>query len=86
VSAAGKTAMIMDFREVRLFSGRDTDVVKYRMQRKGHAEEAAAFIAAVKGWGSGESAAPIPMEELLAVSRATFAMIRSSGSEQPVVL
>lgn len=86
VSAAGKTGMIMDFREVKLFSGRDTNVVKYKAQRKGHPEEAAAFMAAVKAGGSAQSSPPIPMDQVFAVSRATFAMIRSAGSEQPVAL
>jgi hypothetical protein len=49
-------------------------------QQKGFAEEAAAFVAAVRDG----SAMPIPFEELVAVTQATFLALESLGSGAPV--
>ena len=81
VTGNGKTAILVDFKEVRLFGGKKADVVKYRTQQKGHREEMAAFIAAVAKWGGEDTALPIPAAQLFASSHATLAMVRSAGGE-----
>jgi predicted dehydrogenase len=70
VHAGGVSAVIDDFRKGTIWrGGRRTDAGP---AGKGHAEEIAALIDAVRAGGP----APIPAERLLAVTRATFAVHR----------
>ena len=51
------------------------------MQDKGHGAECQAFVEAVRRGG----APPIPYESLAATTRATFAVLKSLATGQPVV-
>ena len=79
VSADGRTALCDNFRETRVAGGKATKTIN---QDKGQATAVAEVVAAVK---RGE-ASPFTLEELYAVSDATFAAGRSirSGRSEPV--
>jgi predicted dehydrogenase/threonine dehydrogenase-like Zn-dependent dehydrogenase len=81
VFGGGGVGVLDDFREVAVSrDGRRTRTRK-ASQDKGYDEEIAAFLAAVRG-----GAAPIPLESLVATTRATFAVEASlrSGAPEPV--
>jgi predicted dehydrogenase len=74
-SRGGRTAVIDDFRALTLH--RDGEASRRRVaSEKGHQAEADAFVAAIRAGGP----PPIPYDDLLAVTRATFAARRSLAS------
>ncbi len=75
----GAWACLDDFRELRMRRGGKERVVRKFSQDKGHRAEVRAFIDAVGG-----AAAPIPLVELLASTRATFAALQSLGNGLPI--
>ncbi|NNL66147.1 MAG: Gfo/Idh/MocA family oxidoreductase, partial [Myxococcales bacterium] len=79
VSGAGRTARCDNFRTTQLLGGR---AVKTWNQDKGQQTAIAETLAAVR---SG-SPSPIPLAEVSAVSRATFAILESCRSGVPVEL
>jgi predicted dehydrogenase len=73
VFGGGKIGVIDDFRVVTLAGGGKTQEKKLGSQDKGHAAGVAAFLKAVKEGGP----APIPWEDLRAVSLASILAVRS---------
>ena len=83
VFCGGKVAVLDDFRSLELVhNGQRNQQIARLRQDKGHQAGWQAFIDAVK---KGEPA-PIPVEQLIGVARATFAALTSlhSGQEEPV--
>ena len=83
VFGGGATAVLEDFRRLELRGrGRRQVFRSWLRQDKGHAAEWKAFVHAIKTGGE----APIPFEEIVATTLATFGVIesRSSGKPQPV--
>ncbi|MDQ3698047.1 MAG: bi-domain-containing oxidoreductase [Gemmatimonadota bacterium] len=78
--ADGRTTMLDNYRKLALHSGNRRRGSRLLNQAKGHAEEAAAFIAALR---SGEPM-PIPIDTLIAVTRAAFLVHRSLDTGAPV--
>ncbi|HEX8200494.1 MAG TPA: Gfo/Idh/MocA family oxidoreductase, partial [Isosphaeraceae bacterium] len=77
---AGRVGVIDDFRRVELYRGDRRRARKWGGQPKGHREEIAAFLAAVRAGAPG----PIPAADLLATTRATFAAVESIRTGRPV--
>ena len=80
VFAAQRSAVLDDFQQLTTYRDGREQVAWKGSQAKGHRQEAAAFLAAVKGQG----APPIPYEQLFAVTEATFAAEESLRSGLPV--
>lgn len=76
----GAWGLLDDFRRLELRRGGRRTASRARLQDKGHRPAVAAFFAAVR------ASAPPPLEELAAVSRATFAALESLRSGEPVRL
>jgi len=74
------TGIIHDFRELEVFSGSGRERKKLISQDKGQAGMVKAFVNRIRDGG----APLITAEELLAVSRATFAIIESIRTQQAV--
>lgn len=73
VFCGGSVAILNDFRELTLIRDGSKKIIKDRLrQDKGHQAEMVAFAAAMQ-----TGAPPIPYDELIAVSKATFAAMRS---------
>ncbi len=80
VFKGGRLAVLDDFRRLELVHNGQKQVHQSRMgQDKGHRASWAAFLAAAQ---SGKP--PIPYEQLLGVTRATFAAMQSLADGQPV--
>jgi predicted dehydrogenase len=79
VVGGGRVAALDDFRRVTLYSDRGRRTKRYRGQDKGHTAEIEAFVKAVKG----QTAAPIPFEEVRVVSLASILAVRSLREGQP---
>jgi predicted dehydrogenase/threonine dehydrogenase-like Zn-dependent dehydrogenase len=80
VSAGGRSAILENFRTLSLHRDNRRRRTRLLNQAKGHAQEVAAFIDAVR---SGD-AMPIAFPVLAAVTRATFMIHESLGSGMPV--
>lgn len=78
VFGQGRTAVIDNWLTAQLTANGKTK--KVRGSGKGHAEEAAAFIDAIRSGGTHA----LPFEQSVAVTRATFAIAESLVSEMPV--
>ncbi len=78
----GRTAILDNYRTLALHSSNRRRRTRMLNQAKGHAQEAEAFIRAVRAGG----VMPIPHAALLAVTRATFMIHRSLDSGAPVAL
>jgi predicted dehydrogenase/threonine dehydrogenase-like Zn-dependent dehydrogenase len=76
------TAVLEDFRELRLRRRGKEKTIRRLSQDKGHRAELKAFFAALRSGGS----APIPISELAAVTRATRAALDSLSSRTPIDL
>jgi len=76
----GKSAVINDFKELLLFSNGKRKTIKLSSQDKGQARELKSFFDAVKG----KTAPAIEFKELYASSFATFKIIESLRTGQPV--
>jgi predicted dehydrogenase len=79
---AGVSVVLDDFRALRVYSGGRKSEKKAMSQNKGQPQMVAAFVAAA----CGKSGPAIEYPELLAVTRATFAIVESLRSGQPVTL
>jgi predicted dehydrogenase len=75
-----RAALLDNYRSLTLHSGNRRRRHRLMNQAKGHAEEVAAFIDAVR---TGRPM-PIPLETILGVSAATFAVHRSLDEGAPV--
>lgn len=73
VFGGGRIGIIDDFREVTTVHHGKSRVTRIGKQDKGHREEVAAFVRAVKGGGPG----PIAWDDLRAVSLASILAVRS---------
>lgn len=73
-------AQLDDFRVLTLRRQGKDRVISKLSQNKGHSAEVAAFVDAVRG----RAQAPIPLAQLFASTRATFAAFESLGSGLPV--
>ncbi|MGA9531617.1 MAG: bi-domain-containing oxidoreductase [Anaerolineales bacterium] len=85
VFGGGRSAVMDDFRRLSTWAGGRRRVQRaWLRQDKGHRELWAAFVEAAADGGS----APIPYEQLFAVTAATFAAVQSlrSGGTEPVAL
>jgi predicted dehydrogenase/threonine dehydrogenase-like Zn-dependent dehydrogenase len=80
IFGAQRVAILDNFRTLALHKSNGRRKKRLLNQQKGFAEEAAAFVAAVRDG----SAMPIPFEELVAVTQATFLALESLGSGAPV--
>ncbi|MHC4300343.1 MAG: Gfo/Idh/MocA family protein [Planctomycetota bacterium] len=80
--SAGFTGVIRDFKALELYSKGKPDRSKTLTQDKGQAAMLRAFIKSVKEGAS----PPIPTEEVIAVTRATFAVLESLRTHQAVSL
>jgi predicted dehydrogenase len=81
VFGGGTTAVLDNFRSLELVRGGRSKHHRSRLrQDKGHREEVAAFIEAVRGGGR----LPIPITELFAVSRCTLALVECLKTRSPV--
>ena len=80
VSAAGRTAVLENFRTLSLHADNRRRRTRLLNQAKGHAEEVAAFVEAVRTGGP----MPIDFGSLVSVTRATFMIHQSLGSGLPV--
>jgi predicted dehydrogenase/threonine dehydrogenase-like Zn-dependent dehydrogenase len=79
VIGGGRVAQLEDFRRVILYSDRGRSTKGYQGYDKGHGAEIEAFVNAVRG----RSVAPIPFEEIRAVSLAAILAVRSLREGQP---
>ena len=74
VHGAGRSAVLDDFRRLELIEGGRQRIQRsWLRQDKGHAAELAAFIRAVRG----QEPTPIPFDEILAATKATFRVVES---------
>jgi polar amino acid transport system substrate-binding protein len=82
VFGEGRVAILQDFRTLSLTRDGGTRKFRSANQDKGFEEEMRRFLAAVRSGGP----PPIPFEQSLATTRATFAALASlrSGQPQPV--
>jgi len=80
LSAGGRSAILENFRTLSLHRDNRRRRTRLLNQAKGHAQEVAAFIDAVRRGG----AMPIEFPVLAAVTRATFMIHESLGSGMPV--
>ncbi len=83
VFSSGISATINDFKELKIFANGKTRKIKFFNQNKGQKEMVKAFIKALLTGGK----APIPFEEIVSVSKASFKIIESvnRGGEQVVI-
>ena len=83
VFSSGISATINDFKELKIFANGKTRKIKFFNQNKGQKEMVKAFIKALLTDGK----APIPFEEIVSVSKASFKIIESvnRGGEQVVI-
>jgi predicted dehydrogenase len=83
VFSGGRVAVLDDFRALETVKDGRRKMVRSRLaQDKGHAASWRAFLHAVQGGG----APPIPYEQLLGVTQATFAAVEALGSGETVVV
>ena len=81
VFAGGRVAVLDDFKALTRY-GDKVERQKARRQDKGHREEVARFLRAVREGGP----APIPFAEIVGTMRATFAILESIRSRREVAL
>jgi predicted dehydrogenase/threonine dehydrogenase-like Zn-dependent dehydrogenase len=81
VFGQGRAAVIENWRRARLSAGGKRRTVKPSPAGKGHKEEMAAFIQAVRG-----GTPPLPFEEVVATTQATLAIVDSLRLGQPVAI
>ncbi len=82
VSGGGKVAVLEDYRSVKLIAGGRTKVSRQGAQDKGHRAEMDAWVAAIRTGG----AEPVPFDQAVAATQATFAALKSLSDGQPVSL
>jgi predicted dehydrogenase len=79
VFSNGVSAVVNDFRSLTIYRNRKKSRKMYISQNKGQKDEITAFLKGVK-----DGIEPIPVEELLSASRATFKMMESLKSGKSV--
>ncbi len=79
VFAGKRTAVLDDYRSLVLFDEGHSERRRLKSQDKGHRDELAAFVAAVR-WGE----LPVPLQDVENVSLATIAVVDSLRRCQPV--
>ncbi len=83
VHGGGRTARLDDFRTLRLYRGGRAAVVRHRLrQDKGHRQECAAFVQAIRAGGP----SPIPLADLVATTRATFRAVESARTRKALAV
>ncbi len=82
VFGQSRAGVIDNWREARLSSGGKTQKVKPAATGKGHKNEMAAFIDAIREGG----AWPLPFDQAVGTTLCTFAIAESLRSGQPVIL
>jgi predicted dehydrogenase/threonine dehydrogenase-like Zn-dependent dehydrogenase len=83
VFSGGRVAVLDDFRALETVKDGRRKMVRSRLaQDKGHAASWRAFLNAMQGGG----APPIPYEQLLGVTQATFAAVEALGSGETVLV
>jgi polar amino acid transport system substrate-binding protein len=82
VYCQGKVAILRDFRELSLIFNGKSKIQKSAGQDKGHKNEMAAWVGAISSGGT----EPIPFQEAVETTRATFALIQSIKSGDAVRL
>ncbi|GIW50670.1 MAG: oxidoreductase [Gemmatimonadales bacterium] len=83
VFGGGSVAVLDDFRHLELVRNGRRNVVKARLrQDKGHRGEWEAFVAALQNGGP----SPIPFEEIVATTLATFRIVDSLRTGQPMAI
>jgi len=82
ISSTGRTAVIDNFRRLRLYKNEKLVESGSGTIQKGHREELGAFLTAV----SHAQESPIPFESLVATSRVTFKVLESLRKGMPVSL
>jgi predicted dehydrogenase len=80
VAAGGRSWVIDDWRTCTSYVGSSIRRERSGATAKGHREEIARFVAAVRAGGP----EPIPFEQLVATTRATFSALESARSGAPV--
>jgi predicted dehydrogenase len=80
VAAGGRTWVIDDWRSITSYIGSAVQRERLWTTAKGHREEIARFVAAVRAGGP----EPIPFEQLVGTTRATFCALESARSGLPV--
>lgn len=80
VAAGGRTWVIDDWRTCTVYVGTAVQRERSWATAKGHREEMARFVAAVRSGGP----EPIPFEQLVATTRATFCALESARSGAPI--
>ena len=82
VYQAGTTGILKNFKELEIYGSGKPERKKLINQDKGQKLMVESFIKAVKdgGW------APIPIEEILAVSRTTFKVLESLRSREALLI
>ena len=76
VHAGGRSAVLEDFRRLALFQGGRRSVYRtWLRQDKGHGAAYQAFVQTVRNGGP----SPIPFDEIVTTTRATFAAVESLG-------
>ena len=76
----GAVAVLEDFRRLMLARDGKVRIVRRFSQDKGHAQELKAFVDSLRRGAP----APVPLEDLVATTRATFKVIESLQTGQPV--
>ncbi len=83
VSGGGAFAVLDNFRRLDLVRGGQSRVMRSRLQQdKGHRAQLEAFVQAAR---TGQTA-PIPWQQTVDTSRATFAIVQSLRTGSPIVL
>jgi predicted dehydrogenase/threonine dehydrogenase-like Zn-dependent dehydrogenase len=81
-SAGGITATCENFKQTRIMGSKNSEGVKNINQDKGQAEALREVLSAVRSGGEG----PFTLEQLIATSRVTFAILESIRSGAPVAI
>jgi predicted dehydrogenase len=81
VFRGARTAVLDDYRALELYGPLGRRTVKTRSQEKGHREEAASFIAGIRG-----GTVSMSLDEIANVSRASIAIAESVATGRPVAL
>jgi predicted dehydrogenase len=74
--------VLEDFRRLRLVAAGRTKLSRQGSQDKGHRAEMNAWVEAIRA-GSAE---PVPFDQAVAATRATFAVMRSLAEGVPITL
>lgn len=80
VFGGGRAAVLEDYRELTVWSGERASRTRSMAQKKGFDEEIALFLQACRDGGP----APVPIDSLVATTRATFALEQSLRCGAPV--